>query len=186
MMWAFGIFGIYFFTSLYLQGILGFSPVEAALAFVPMALFVAAIAGLSSPVAARIGAQRTVALGLVMMLGGLCLFARQGLHAGYAGLMPGFLLFGAGSGLMNVPLTSAVLSSMPPHRSGVASALLNSAREVAGLRGITVIGAVLRSRPCARRAGTGAGTHARAGPLLTAPRLRCSAGPRRHRPRLRG
>jgi hypothetical protein len=60
--------------------------------------------------------------------------------------MPGFLLFGAGSGLMNAPLTSSVLSSMPPHRSGVASALLNSSREVAGLLGITVIGAVLRSR----------------------------------------
>jgi MFS family permease len=146
MLWAFGIFGIYFFTSLYLQGILGFSPVEAGLAFVPMALFIAAFAGISGPVAARIGVQLTVALGLVMMLVGLYLFARQGLHASYVGLMPGFLLFGAGSGLMNAPLTSAVLSSMPPHRSGVASALLNSSREVAGLLGITVIGAVLRSR----------------------------------------
>src|SRR6516225_306040 len=146
MLWAFGIFGIYFFTSLYLQGILGFSPVEAGLAFVPMALFVAAFAGVSAPVAARIGTRWTVTLGLVIMLGGLYLLARQGLHASYAGLMPGFLLFGAGSGLMNAPLTSSVLSSMPPHRSGVASALLNSSREVAGLLGITVIGAVLRSR----------------------------------------
>jgi len=146
MLWAFGIFGIYFFTSLYLQGILGFSPIEAGLAFVPMALFLALFAGVSGPVVTRIGTQRTIALGLVIMLAGLCLFARQGLHATYAGLMPGFLLFGAGSGLMNAPLTSAVLSSMPPHRSGVASALLNAAREVAGLLGITVIGAVLRSR----------------------------------------
>jgi dipeptide/tripeptide permease len=149
MLWAFGIFGIYFFTSLYLQGILGFSPVEAGLAFVPMALFVAAFAGISGPVVTWIGAQRTVALGLVIMLGGLYLFARQGLHVSYAALMPAFLLFGAGSGLMNAPLTSSVLSSMPSHRSGVASALLNSSREVAGLLGITVIGAVLRSRQCA-------------------------------------
>src|SRR5215831_970100 len=133
MLWAFGIFGIYFFTSLYLQGILGFSPIEAGLAFVPMALFLALFAGVSGPVVTRIGTQRTIALGLVIMLAGLYLFARQGLHATYAGLMPGFLLFGAGSGLMNAPLTSAVLSSMPPHRSGVASALLNAAREVAVL-----------------------------------------------------
>jgi len=146
MMWAFGIFGIYFFTSLYLQGILGFSPVKAGLAFVPMALFVAVFAGVSGPVANRIGAHWTVALGLAVMLGGLVLFARQGLHASYAGLMPGFLLFGAGSGLMNAPLTSAVLESMPAGRSGVASALLNASREVAGLLGITVIGAVLSSR----------------------------------------
>src|SRR5215471_18134385 len=91
MMWAFGVFGIYFFTGLYL-------------------------------------------------------FARQGLHASYAGLMPGFLLFGAGAGLMNVPLTNAILGSMPADRSGVASALMNASREVAGLLGITVIGAVLSSR----------------------------------------
>ena len=146
MLWAFGIFGIYFFTSLYLQGILGFSPVKAGLAFVPMALFLALFAGLSGPVATRIGAQRTVTLGLVIMFAGLYLFARQGLHASYAGLMPGFLLFGAGAGLMQAPLTNAILGSMPPHRSGVASALLNASREVAGLLGITVIGAVLRSR----------------------------------------
>jgi EmrB/QacA subfamily drug resistance transporter len=146
MMWAFGVFGIYFFTSLYLQGILGFTPVRAGLAFVPMALVLALFAGLSEPVAARIGAHRTVALGLAIMLGGLYLFARQGLHAGYLDLMPGFALFGAGAGLMNVPLTNAVLESMPADRSGVASALLNASREVAGLLGITVIGAVLSSR----------------------------------------
>jgi hypothetical protein len=56
------------------------------------------------------------------------------------------LLFGAGAGMMNVPLTNAVLQSMPPKQSGVASALLNASREVAGLLGITIIGAVLRSR----------------------------------------
>src|SRR5215472_1547255 len=146
MMWAFGIFGIYFFTSLYLQSILGFSPVRAGLAFLPMALVLAVFATISEQVAARISAHRTVALGMAIMAGGLYLFARQGLHASYVGLMPGFGLFGAGSGLMNAPLTSAVLSSMPPHRSGVASALINASREVAGLLGITVIGAVLSSR----------------------------------------
>ena len=146
MMWAFGIFGIYFFTSLYLQGILGFSPVKAGLAFLPMALVLAISAGISEPVAARIGAHRTVALGLAVMLAGLYLFARQGLHATYLDLMPGFGLFGAGAGLMNAPLTNSVLESMPADRSGVASALLNASREVAGLLGITVIGAVLSSR----------------------------------------
>ena len=146
MVWAFGIFGIYFFTSLYLQGVLGFSPTKAGLAFLPMALFLAVFAGLSGPVAARVGTHRTVALGLVLNAVGLYLFWRLGAGAGFAALMPGFLLFGAGSGLMNVPLTNAVLGAMPPERSGMASALLNNSREVAGLLGITVIGAVLRSR----------------------------------------
>jgi predicted MFS family arabinose efflux permease len=146
MLWAFGIFGIYFFTSLYLQGVLGFSPTKAGLAFVPMALCMAVFAGVSVPVAARFGAHATVAFGLVLNAVGLFLFWRLGLHATFASLMPGFVLFGAGSGLMNVPLTNAVLGSMPAERSGMASALLNNSREVAGLLGITVIGAVLRSR----------------------------------------
>ena len=146
MLWAFGIFGIYFFTSLYLQGVLGFSPTKAGLAFVPMALCMAVFAGVSVPVAARVGAHRTVAFGLVLNAIGLFLFWRLGRDATFASLMPGFVLFGAGSGLMNVPLTNAVLGSMPAERSGMASALLNNSREVAGLLGITVIGAVLRSR----------------------------------------
>jgi EmrB/QacA subfamily drug resistance transporter len=146
MLWAFGIFGIYFFTSLYLQGVLGFSPTKAGLAFVPMALCMALFAGLSGPVAARVGAHRTVAFGLVLNAVGLYLFWLLGRDATFASLMPGFVLFGAGSGLMNVPLTTAVLGSMPAERSGMASALLNNSREVAGLLGITVIGAVLRSR----------------------------------------
>jgi predicted MFS family arabinose efflux permease len=146
MLWAFGIFGIYFFTSLYLQGVLGFSPTKAGLAFVPMALCMALFAGLSGPVVARIGAHRTVAFGLVLNAVGLYLFWLLGRDATFASLMPGFVLFGAGSGLMNVPLTNTVLGSMPAERSGMASALLNNSREVAGLLGITVIGAVLRSR----------------------------------------
>jgi len=146
MLWAFGILGIYFFTSIYLQTMLGFSPTKAGLAFVPMALCMAAFAGLAPVVAARISAHRTVGLGMAVMAAGLYLVARLGGGATFGSLMPGFLLFGAGAGLMNVPLTNAVLHSMPPERSGVASALLNASRELAGLLGITVIGAVLRSR----------------------------------------
>jgi EmrB/QacA subfamily drug resistance transporter len=146
MLWAFGVFGIYFFTSLYLQDILGFSPTKAGLAFVPMALCLAISAVLAQPVAARLRAHRTVALGMLIMAGGLVLFARLGAGASFASLMPGFLVFGAGAGLMQVPLTNAVLHAMPPARSGVASALFNASREVAGLLGITIIGAILRSR----------------------------------------
>jgi EmrB/QacA subfamily drug resistance transporter len=155
MIWAFGILGIYFFTSLYLQQTLGFSPVKAGLAFVPMALCVAVFASIAPRVEARAGAHRTVAFGMLLMVVGLVLFARLGLQASYASLLPGFMLFGAGAGLMNVPLTNAVMQAVPAARSGIASALLNASREVAGLLGITVIGAVLRTRQAsALRAGT--------------------------------
>jgi EmrB/QacA subfamily drug resistance transporter len=146
MLWAFGILGIYFFTSIYLQTILGFSPTKAGLAFVPMAICLAVFASLAPQVAPRIGTHRTVGLGMALMSAGLYLVAGLGGGATFASLMPGFLMFGAGAGLMNVPLTNAVLQSMPAERSGIASALLNASRELAGLLGITVIGAVLRSR----------------------------------------
>jgi len=146
MLWAFGVFGIYFFTSIYLQTILGFSPTTAGLAFVPMALCMALFASLAGPVSRVARAHQTVALGMMIMAAGLYLISRLGGGATYASLMPGFLMFGAGAGLMNVPLTNAIMQAMPPERSGMASALLNASREVAGLLGITVIGAVLRSR----------------------------------------
>jgi EmrB/QacA subfamily drug resistance transporter len=155
MIWAFGILGIYFFTSLYLQNTLGFSPTKAGLAFVPMALSLAVFAGIAPVVASRIGEHRAIALGMAMMVAGLILFARLGEHVSYTGLLPGFIVFGAGAGLMNVPLTNAVLHATPQARAGIASALLNASREVAGLLGITIIGAVLRSRDSAAlRAGS--------------------------------
>jgi EmrB/QacA subfamily drug resistance transporter len=146
MLWGFGVFGIYFFTALYLQDILGFSPTKAGLAFVPMALAVVAFSGLAGPIAARIRTAGAVAGGMLVMAAGLILFALLGANASFTALIPAFVVFGAGAGLMNVPLTTAILGAMPPERSGIASALLNASREVAGLLGITVIGAVLRTR----------------------------------------
>jgi EmrB/QacA subfamily drug resistance transporter len=145
MIWAFGVLGIYFFTSLYLQGNLGFSPTKAGLAFVPMALCLALAATLSPRVVRLIGGHRTVALGMAIMTVGLVLFARLGAGATFTSLLPGFVLFGLGAGLMNVPVTNAVIDGAPVAQAGVASALLNASREVAGLLGVTVIGAVLRS-----------------------------------------
>jgi EmrB/QacA subfamily drug resistance transporter len=154
MLWGFGVFGIYFFTALYLQDILGFSPTKAGLAFVPMALAVVAASGLAGPIAARIRTSGAVAGGMLVMAVGLVLFALLGANASFAALIPPFVVFGAGAGLMNVPLTTAILGAMPPERSGIASALLNASREVSGLLGITVIGAVLRTREgSALRAG---------------------------------
>ncbi len=120
-----------------------------------MALAIALFSGLAGPVAARAGTHRTVAGGMLILAVGLILIVQLGHGATFADLMPGFLIFGAGAGLMNVPLTNAILHAIPPDRSGIASGLLNASREVAGLLGITVIGAVLRSsQGAALRHGT--------------------------------
>ncbi len=148
MIWAFGLFGIYFFTSLYLQHVLGFSPTTAGLAFVPMALLMAFGAGISDRVAARIGADRTVGGAMALMGVGILSVSFLGAQTTFAELMPAFALIGIGGGL-TIPLTSTILGSMPAERAGVASAVFNASREVAGLLGITIIGVILRARETA-------------------------------------
>src|SRR4051812_23212042 len=145
MLWAFGLFGIYFFTSLYLQGVLGFSPTKAGAAFVPMAVLMAASAIVSDRVAARFGVYRSTGVGMVAMGLGIGSVSLLGADASFWSLMPSFAVIGVGGGL-TIPLTATVLGVMPTGQAGVASAVFNASREVAGLLGITVIGAVLTSR----------------------------------------
>ena len=117
MMWGFGLFGIYFFTSLYLQGVLGFSPTEAGAAFVPMALLMAAGAVISERVSHRLGAYRVVGGGDAADGGGIASVSLLGADAGFCSLMPSFAVIGIGGGL-TVPLTASVLDAMPRERGG--------------------------------------------------------------------
>jgi EmrB/QacA subfamily drug resistance transporter len=148
VMWGFGLFGIYFFTSLYLQDVLGFSPTVAGAAFVPMALLMAAGATVAERVAARIGAGVSVGVAMLLMAVGIFMVSLLGRDASFVDLMPSFALIGIGGGL-SVPLTAMIMGAMPVEQAGVASGIFNAAREVAGLLGITVIGAVLTARQSA-------------------------------------
>ncbi|MFG3441239.1 DHA2 family efflux MFS transporter permease subunit [Nonomuraea sp. NPDC047897] len=148
--WSFGVFGIYFFSALWLQNVLAFSPVEAGAAFVPMAVLMAVVAVLSQRVTRLLGLAVTVAAGMALMGIAILMLAGVGADGGYGDVLPWFLSYGLGAGLL-VPLTAAMLSGMPAGRSGVASGVLNVSREVFGLLGITVLGALLTSR----QAGSG-------------------------------
>ncbi|QFU90563.1 MFS transporter [Amycolatopsis sp. YIM 10] len=150
--WGLGTLGAFFFTSLHLQGTLGFSPSETGLAFAPMALLLIAAAPFSSVLAQRIGIHYTVALGLGMITVGVVLVAIEDQTATFLSLLPGFILLGIGSGLAT-PLTTAILGAMPPSREGVASGILNVGRETSALLGVTVMGAVLLGRQTAALTG---------------------------------
>jgi EmrB/QacA subfamily drug resistance transporter len=145
MMWGFGLFGIYFFTSLYLQNVLGFSATEAGAAFVPMALLMAVGAVLSERISNIVGPHRSVAASMLLMATGIGTVSLLGANAGFWSLMPSFALIGIGGGL-SVPLTAMVLGAMPSEKAGVASGIFNAGREVAGLLGVTIIGAILAAR----------------------------------------
>jgi EmrB/QacA subfamily drug resistance transporter len=154
-LWAFGVFGIYFFTALYLQNVLGFSPTRAGAAFVPMALTMAAVAAASGAIAARVGTHRAVAGGLGLMAAAVLGVSSVGGGGSLGDLMPWFLLYGVGAGLL-VPLTATILGLLPAEREGVASGVLNVSREVFGLLGVTVLGAILSARQASELAA-GAG-----------------------------
>jgi EmrB/QacA subfamily drug resistance transporter len=152
MLWAFGLFGIYFFTSLYLQDVLGFSPTEAGLAFLPMALCMVTGAVLSERVARALGAARVVGVAMLLMGVGIGTVSLIGSGASYWALMPSFLVIGIGGG-MTTPLTATVIGALPGERAGIASGLFNASRELAGLLGITVIGAIVAARQSSALAG---------------------------------
>jgi len=152
VLWGFGVLGVYFFTPLYLQGILGFSPSKAGLAFVPMALLMAASATVAPLVSGKAGTGPTVAGGMGLVAAGLAAIALLGQHASFASLMAPLAAIGTGSGL-TMPVTAAILGVLPHDRAGVAAGILNTAREASGLLGVTVIGAILTARQAATLAG---------------------------------
>ncbi|GAB2845093.1 MFS transporter [Actinocorallia aurea] len=143
--WAFAIFGIYFYTALWLQNVLGFGPLKAGLVFVPMALVLVVASASSARLAARIGTHRLVAGGLALMGVAVLGLARIDADGTVADLMPWLLLYGVGGGALS-PLTNAIVGTMPAGREGTASSVLNVSREVFGLLGVTVLGAVVAAR----------------------------------------
>jgi EmrB/QacA subfamily drug resistance transporter len=149
ILWGFGVMGVYFFTAMYLQNVLGFSPTEAGAAFVPMALMMVAIAPVAGTVARRFGTHVTVAFGLTLNVLGLVMLSFVGEHGHFMDLMPAFVAFGVGSGFTMMPLNDAIIGVLPPGRAGAASAVMNAAREVSGLLGVTIVGAILTSRQAA-------------------------------------
>ncbi|MEU0481627.1 MFS transporter [Streptosporangium sp. NPDC006013] len=142
VLWGLGVNGVFFFTALFLQGVLGFSPTASGLAFVPLALLVVVVTPLVPFAERRIGAARTVALGLVLVAAGMAAVAFLRPGDGWAELLPSVCVIGIGSAL-TMPLGSAVLGAVPESRAGVAGGVFSVAREMSGLFGIAIIGVIV-------------------------------------------
>jgi predicted MFS family arabinose efflux permease len=144
--WAFGLFGIYFFTTIYLQDVAGFTPTQAGLSFVPMALLMVAGSVFSQPAAEWIGARRSVALSMGLIACGIAGAALLGEDATFAQVMIPLVVIGVGGGF-TTSLTATIVGAMPAGEVGVATALLNTVRQTGGLLGIACIGAVVANFP---------------------------------------
>ncbi|GAA4093250.1 MFS transporter [Nonomuraea soli] len=142
VLWGLGVNGVFFFTAIFLQGVLGFTPTAAGVAFVPLALLVVLVTPLAPVVERRLGPGHTVALGLVMVAAGMAMVAFLRPGDGWAQLLPAVCLIGAGSAL-TMPLGSAVLGAAPEGRGGIAGGVFTVSREISGLFGIALIGVIV-------------------------------------------
>ncbi len=144
---AFGMLGIFFPMTLFLQGALGFSPIRAGLTMTPMSLAIMVAAPFAGRLTDRIGARWILVTGLALMTSGiLFIVSRITPDTTWRTLFPALLVTGLGMGMTFAPMTAAVMAEVPPRISGSASGILNTMRNVGQVLGIAVLGSVLQSR----------------------------------------
>ncbi len=143
---SFGMFGMLFFLSLFMQNVQGYSPVGAGLRFLPATVAIIITAPLAGRWASRIGSRIPMTIGLAMVGTGMLLYLGVNEFTPYLHWFWIQPIQGVGMGLTMAPMTAAVMSSVPPARSGMASATTNTSREVGGTFGIALLGAILTAR----------------------------------------
>jgi EmrB/QacA subfamily drug resistance transporter len=145
------MFGVFFFVSLYMQNILGYSAVQAGAAFLPMTLLIVLIAPLAGKTSDLFGSRWLMGTGMSLLAAQLFYFSRLGLHETYWSILPAMLIGGIGMALVMTPSAAAAMSGVSVNKAGVGSAVLNSARQVGGSVGIALIGAIVAHVAAGRR-----------------------------------
>jgi EmrB/QacA subfamily drug resistance transporter len=148
---ALAMFGVFFFVSLYMQNILGYSAVEAGAAFLPMTVLIILIAPIAGKTSDRIGSRWLMTAGMVLVGLQLLYFSRLGVNESFWNLLPGLLTGGVGMALVMTPSAAAAVRSVPVDKAGVGSAVLNACRQVGGAMGIAVMGAIMAAEIGDRR-----------------------------------
>ena len=140
-----GSFGFFYVGLQYVQLVLGFGPLLAAVSFLPIAVVVMPVSAVTPRISARIGDKPLMASGLIAM--GVSLLLIRGLTAdsGYESFLIPMVIFATGLALASTPSTNAVVASLPPHKQGVASALNDVTRELGAAIGIALLGSLFNS-----------------------------------------
>ena len=135
--------GLFFFLTLFMQMVLGYSAIGSGIAYLPFAIGVVAASALGSRLVARVGARPLILAGTAALAGGTFWFSRLTEHSGYAGDLLGPLLVASfGLGLVFVPLSLVSLRNVADQDSGVASSMLNTSQQVGGAIGLALLGTV--------------------------------------------
>ncbi len=137
------VFGVFFFLTQFVQNILGFSPLLAGIAFLPMTATIIVTSQIVARLIGRIGPRRLVTAGPVLVAGALLWLSRINAQTTYApGLLGPMLLIAVGMGCIFVPLTLMAVAGARPQESGLASALLNVGQQIGGSIGIALLGTI--------------------------------------------
>jgi EmrB/QacA subfamily drug resistance transporter len=144
---ASGLFGMFFFASLYVQEILGYSPLKAGLAFLPITAGIIIGAGLSQQLIKRVGVRNISIFGLVLASAGMLYLTQLPVNGSYVSdLLVGLLPMSIGMGLVFVPITLLATSGVSNDDSGLASGLFNTAQQVGGSLGLAILSTLAASQ----------------------------------------
>ena len=147
-LWAASMFAWMFISALYLQLVLGYSPMQVGLAFLPTNIIMAVFSlGLSANLVLRFGIKPPLAAGLLIAAVGLALFARAPVNGGFWwDVLPGMLLLGLGAGIAFNPVLLAAMNDVAPYESGLASGIVNTSFMMGGALGLAVLASLAAAR----------------------------------------
>jgi len=140
------IFAAFLYLTLYLQNVLGYSPLAAGLRFLPLSLSAFVVAAVSGNLTSRVSARWLMGAGLAIIGVSLLLMSRARADSGWQLLLPGFVMAGIGIGLTNPALASTAVGVVSPERSGMASGTNSTFRQVGIATGIAGLGALFQSQ----------------------------------------
>ena len=142
---SFAMLAVFFFIALYMQNILGYSPLEAGVRFLPSTLLVIVTAPIAGRLTDRIGPRPLITAGLVLVAIALFIQTHITVDSGYGLLLVAFAIMGVGIGLTMSPMSTAAMNSVDPAKAGVASGILSMTRMVGGTFGVAAIGALFQT-----------------------------------------
>ncbi|HYN99861.1 MAG TPA: MFS transporter [Actinomycetota bacterium] len=142
----FALFGTTFFLALYLQNVRGFSPLETGVRLLPFTAMILLISPIAGKLSDKHGSRWLMTLGCLYAAGGMALLLRIEPNSSYESIiLPAFVVLGSGMAMTMAPMTAAVMGSVDPRHAGVASAATNTTRELGGVLGIALLGALVTS-----------------------------------------
>jgi predicted MFS family arabinose efflux permease len=153
---ASGLFAMFYFNSLYVQRVLGYSPIQAGLAFLPLTVGIVVGSGLSQVLIKRLDLRTIGTIGLSLGTVGMLLLLRLDVGGSYAGdLLPALIPISIGLGLTFVPVTLIATSGIDHDDAGLASGLLNTSQQVGGALGLAILSTFAANKTTSVLSGVG-------------------------------